>query len=218
MFVGHYGPALIGKAAAKQVKLWHLFLAVQLVDIAWAILIILGIEQARIVPGFLEASDLDLYHMPYTHSLVATAGWMLFAMVAYRLRRPTAGLGGAFIIALAVGSHWFTDLIVHTQDLPLMLDGPRVGYGLWDNLLLSQIVEIGIVLLGLMFFLRSTYATSNFGKISPWLLSAVLLALQAYNHFAPPPGEIKIMAAMALVSYVLLAYVASLTDNSRAAR
>ena len=52
MFIGHYGPSFVGKVAKPAIPLWVLFLSVQLVDIAWSILVLLGIERLRIVPGF----------------------------------------------------------------------------------------------------------------------------------------------------------------------
>ena len=33
------------------------------------VLVLLGIEKLRIVTGFTQANPLDLYYMPYTHSL-----------------------------------------------------------------------------------------------------------------------------------------------------
>ncbi|MCI5043527.1 MAG: hypothetical protein MRY72_02420 [Aquisalinus sp.] len=218
MFVGHYGPALMGKAAAKSVKLWHLFLAVQIVDVFWAIFIMAGIEEARVVPGFLEASHLDLYHMPYTHSLVATLVWMLAGLMLYRFVRPSAGWAGAVIIALAIGSHWLTDLVVHTQDLPIMLEGPKVGLGLWESLLWSQVAEVSLLLVGMIFYLRTTSPKSGFGSIAPWLLFGFLLLLQAYNQIAPPPENIQEMAPLALASYLILAGAAALTDMTRTSR
>ena len=74
MFAGHYGPAFAAKALPSPPSMGAAFLAVQLVDVAWAIFILTGVEHARIVPGFLAQSDLDLYDMPWTHSLVAALG------------------------------------------------------------------------------------------------------------------------------------------------
>jgi hypothetical protein len=48
MFVGHYGPSLVVKAAKASIPLWVLFLAVQLVDVFWSIFVLAGIEKARI--------------------------------------------------------------------------------------------------------------------------------------------------------------------------
>src|SRR5580704_18132825 len=69
MFIGHYGPAFGGKAALRQIPLWVLFIAVQWMDVVWSVFVLTGIEKVRIVPGFTEASPLDLYYMPYTHGL-----------------------------------------------------------------------------------------------------------------------------------------------------
>ena len=62
MFIGHYGPSFAGKVAKPAIPLWILFLAVQLVDIAWSILVLLGIEKLRIVPGFTAKPARSLLH------------------------------------------------------------------------------------------------------------------------------------------------------------
>ena len=79
MFVGHYGPAFAAKSVKKSVPLWLLFLAVQLLDVFWSIFVLLGIEKVRIVPGITVTNPLDLYYMPYTHSLVAAILWSVGA-------------------------------------------------------------------------------------------------------------------------------------------
>ena len=86
MFIGHYGPSFAGKVAKPAIPLWILFLAVQLVDIAWSILVLLGIEKLRIVPGFTATNPLDLYYMPFTHSLPGAALWSVGAALVYRFR------------------------------------------------------------------------------------------------------------------------------------
>ena len=69
MFVGHYGVAFAAKPIETCVPLWVWFIAVQWLDVVWSILVLVGIEKLHIVPGFTEANALDLYYMPYTHSL-----------------------------------------------------------------------------------------------------------------------------------------------------
>jgi len=69
MFVGHYGVAFAAKPLQPRVPLWVWFMAVQWMDVVWSFLVFLGIEKLRIVPGFTQANALDLYYMPYTHSL-----------------------------------------------------------------------------------------------------------------------------------------------------
>ena len=85
MFIGHYGPAYAIKAIRPTIPLWLLFVAVQLVDVGWALLVLLGVEKVRIVPGITASNPLDLYYMPYTHSLAAAALWAGAAIVLGKL-------------------------------------------------------------------------------------------------------------------------------------
>ena len=71
MFIGHYGVAFAVKSAEKRIPLWLLFLAVQFVDVLWGVLVLLGVEKARITQEYHGSLPLDLYYMPYTHSLPA---------------------------------------------------------------------------------------------------------------------------------------------------
>jgi hypothetical protein len=79
MFVGHYGVSFAAKKVEPSITLWVLFLAVQLLDVLWAPFVLLGIEKVRIVPGITASNPLDLYYMPYTHSLVGAIAWSLLA-------------------------------------------------------------------------------------------------------------------------------------------
>src|SRR6185369_12944961 len=98
--------SFLGQRLRPEVPLWLLFIAVQWMDVLWAVLVLLGIEKVRIVPGLMPGSALDLYYMPYTHSLVgalacSAALGLLYAVVA---RRP-----GAVTVAAASFSHWILD-------------------------------------------------------------------------------------------------------------
>ena len=137
MFVGHYAGAFVAKAVEPRMSLAAYALAVQAVDVAWAVLVLLGVERLSIDPT-LASNPLVLAHMPYTHSGPATLLWMLAAaLVGWRWAGRRAGL----VLALAVGSHWVGDLIVHRPDLPLGWTGPKVGLALWDHPLVSWAVE-----------------------------------------------------------------------------
>src|SRR6059036_3007941 len=106
MFVGHYGVSFAAKKAEPSIPLWVLFIAVQLLDVLWAPFVLLGIEKVRIVPGFTASNPLDLYYMPYTHSLVASIFWSVAAHVVYKaVRRSGASNRAAALVALAVFSH-----------------------------------------------------------------------------------------------------------------
>src|SRR5437773_6343722 len=119
MFVGHYGVSFAAKKAEPSIPLWVLFIAVQLLDVLWAPFILLGIEKVRIVPGITASNPLDLYYMPYTHSLVAAVFWSCVGGIVYQFAaRPSRGQS-SLVVGLAVFSHWVLDFIVHRPDLPL---------------------------------------------------------------------------------------------------
>ena len=69
MFVGHYGVSFAARRMGKGLPLWVWFIAVQWMDIVWSVLVLLGMEKLRIVPGFTEANAYDLFYMPYTQGL-----------------------------------------------------------------------------------------------------------------------------------------------------
>lgn len=137
MLIGHYGPALVLQRAFPRVPLWALFVSVQAVDVAWAVLVLAGVERASLQPGFTASNDLVLEYMPITHSLLSAVAWGFAMALLWWLwqRRKVPGVAtGALAIGLAVASHWLMDLPVHVADLPLAGgDSPRVGFGLWHN-------------------------------------------------------------------------------------
>src|SRR6059036_3887246 len=85
MFVGHYSVAFAATSERNKIPLWILFVAVQLLDFLWAPFVLLGIEKVRIVPGITATSPLDLYYMPYTHSLIGALVWSTAAFFVYKL-------------------------------------------------------------------------------------------------------------------------------------
>jgi hypothetical protein len=123
MFVGHYAVALAAKQFAPRVSLGSSFLAVQFLDVLWAPLVLLGVEHARVVPGFLPASALDLYYMPWTHSLLMSLAW---SWLVYRLTKQK-------VLGVCVFSHWILDFIAHGHDLPIVKGPPYFGLGLWRS-------------------------------------------------------------------------------------
>jgi len=149
MFVGHYGPAFAIKAIQPAIPIWLLFAAVQIVDIAWAALVLLGIEKVRIVPGITASNPLDLYYMPYTHSLVAAVLWAVGAVLVCRLLPAVRTWPAAVWIGLAVFSHWVLDLLVHKPDLPLYDNTMKVGLGLWNYPALALLVEALLLFAGM---------------------------------------------------------------------
>ncbi|HTA68075.1 MAG TPA: hypothetical protein VK776_07345 [Bryobacteraceae bacterium] len=216
MFVGHYGPALAAKAAKKSVPLWVLFLAVQLLDVFWSIFVMLGIEKVRIVPGITATNPLDLYYMPYTHSLTAAILWSLGASVVYRSFRRGDGWLGAALVGGAVFSHWVLDLLVHRPDLALYDDTLKVGLGLWNYPVLSSALEIAFLFGGIYLYYRTTRPVTPAGRYGLLIFGLVMLVVQGLAFFGPQPSSANGAAVEALLSYLVFAGVAYWLESRRA--
>src|SRR5439155_9766313 len=219
MFVGHYGISFAAKRLDKTIPLWVLFLAVQLLDLGWGVLVPLGVEKVRIVPGITASNPLDLYYMPYTHSLVAALLWSLAGYVVYRSGRGFgASRRAALLVAAAVFSHWVLDLIVHRPDLPLYDDTLKMGLGLWNYRVPAFLLEVAILFGGMLLYLRSTTATTRFGRWGFPVFGVLMLAIQAGAFFGPPPGAEWVAAVEALVLYIVFAAIAGWLERARLTR
>src|SRR3569833_2170666 len=149
MFVGHYGMSFAARRIDDRIPLWVLFIAVQLLDVLWAPLVLLGIEKVRIVPGITASNPLDLYYMPYTHSLLAAFVWSCVAGITYQTVASPARRTTSIVVALAVFSHWVLDFLVHRPDLPLYDSVAKVGLGLWNAPALALGLEIVLLFGGI---------------------------------------------------------------------
>ncbi len=221
MFAGHYGVSFACKGVERRLPLWLLFLAVQFVDILWSILILLGIEKVRIVPGITATNPFDLYYMPYTHSLVAAVVWSALVFLGYRLfisQRSANRDRLALFLALAVFSHWILDLLVHRPDLPLYDDTHKVGLGLWNYPMPTFALEAAILFGGMWIYMRSTRSESFFGKYGMPIFGIVLLAVHWILFFGAPPGSPNAAAVLLLVLYLGFAAVAAWLERKRQVR
>jgi hypothetical protein len=188
-----------------------LFLAVQFVDILWAIFVMLGIEKVRIVPGITASSPLDLYYMPYTHSLVGALGWSLLALVVCQMVPRLRGIRTGLILAAAVFSHWILDLIVHRPDLSLYGGAYKMGFGLWNYRIAAFVVEM-VVLLGF----AASYVKIARHKERVLVFLGALALLQVVGTFVfPPPSSDRAEAMTALFFYLLLAAIAGWVERGQ---
>jgi len=218
MFVGHYSAAFAAKSVESKIPLWVLFVAVQLADVFWSVFVWMGIERVRIVPGITASNPLDLYYMPYTHSLVAAALWSLAAYIAYRLwKKGGAGMKAAALVAVAVFSHWVLDFVVHRPDLPLWDNSAKVGLGLWNYPAPAFLLEATLMFAGLVWYLRSTRALSTLGRFGMLAFGVFMLAVHSMAFFGSPPTSPGMAAGMALGSYVVLAAIAGWLERKRTA-
>jgi hypothetical protein len=201
MFVGHYGVSFAAKKVEQSIPLWVLFLAVQFLDVLWAPFVLLGIEKVRIVPGITATNPLDLYYMPYTHSLVAALFWSCAVGLVYHFVARPSRRQASVIIGLAVFSHWVLDLIVHRPDLPLYDNAAKVGLGLWNAPALAFGLEGALLFGGIWLCLRGRLARS-FGTLG---FGVLILGIQAYIFFGPPPTSDRDIASTALIAYAVFA-------------
>lgn len=204
MLIGHYGASFAAQATERRIPLWVLFVAVQWLDVVWSVLVLLGVEKVRIVPGITATNPLDLYYMPYTHSLVGALAWSGLAAFFYRAWRPGQGWKAGGLVGAAVFSHWVFDLLVHRPDLPLYDDTAKIGLGLWNFPLVAFVLEISLLVGGLALYLRGTSR-----RWPKWAVFCLLMAvIQAYVFFGPPPVSDRALALTALAIYAVFAGVA----------
>ncbi|GMN01583.1 hypothetical protein [Erythrobacter sp. MTPC3] len=197
MFIGHFAPAFVAAAVSpKGPKLAVYFIAAQLVDWGFFAFALIGIERMRVDPGATTMVPFDLYHMPYTHSLLGTAIWAT-AMVLIILILQRNVLGG-LLAGFVVMSHWLLDLITHRPDLTLAGGDKTYGLGLWNYPYAAIPLEIGITLLAFVIYLKRTRGPVG----PPLILLMVLLAFQVINWFGPEPAS----AGPALYLQALLAF------------
>lgn len=212
MFVGHYGVSFAAKSVDRTIPLWVLFLAVQFLDVLWAPCILLGIEKVRIVPGITASNPLDLYYMPYTHSLVAALLWSCAGALAYQLVARPARRQASAVVGFAVFSHWILDFVVHRPDLPLYDNSAKVGLGLWNAPALAFGLEAALLFGGLWLCLRGRLARS----LGTLVFGVLMLAIQAYVFFGPPPTSDHAAASTALIAYAVFAAVIWWLQDRRA--
>jgi hypothetical protein len=214
MFIGHYAPAFIAATIPKAPRLAILFVAAQLVDIAFFMFVLLGTEHMRIVPGITATNPMDLYFMPYTHSLIGTAAWAFgFAVLVWMMSRNRAG---AFIAALVVASHWFLDVLVHRPDMTVLGNAPKLGFGLWDQPLIEMPLELGITGAAFGFYISRTRGVGGATLAPMWMLAGGLLVVQLYNWLAPQPTKLDASLPLsALVAFALFIWLAFRLDRTR---
>lgn len=175
----------------------------------------LGIEKLRIVKGFTEANSMDLYYMPYTHGLIGARclSAILGGLTIVFLRERRAVV--FFIVAGAVFSHWLLDLIVHVQDLPLIGNSMKVGFGLWRHVWLSLPFELATLLLGAVIYARGVPSEARSGGWALWIFVGLMVLAQLYGQLGPDPVSPLAEAQTALGAYLALALSAEIVDRLR---
>lgn len=217
MFIGHFGVALAAKKLAPKTNLVILFIACQLLDLIWPILVLVGIEQVSVDHSATVVNPLNFIHYPFSHSLVMSLiyslvgsliGWKFYKSYHYGI-----------IIGLVIFSHWVLDLITHRPDLPIFFGEPKLGLGLWNSLVGTLLVEVGIFIIGIFLYLKSTAFKNKKQKIIFWSLIGFLSVIYLGNIFGPKapvgtPSAAIAGPALAMWLIVLWAYFADRSVES----
>ena len=211
MFIGHWAPALAVAARRPAPSLGLLFVAAQLVDWAFFAFLLIGVEHMRFAPGISAMNPMDLYHMPYTHSLLGSAvfaagfGGLIWVVTRDRM--------GALLAGAVVLSHWFLDLLVHVPDLTLAGSPPKLGFGLWDHPAVEMPLELALTFGALWLYARSRKPKAE--RVA--VLAIALLAFQAVNWFGPVEPEVTAgTSLLAFFAYGLVTMIAWWVGKSAA--
>jgi hypothetical protein len=109
------------------------------------------------------------------------------------------------VLAVLVLSHWFLDVPMHRPDLPLWPGSTvKVGFGLWNSLAATLLIELGLLLVGVTLYARATRARDGIGR---WGLLALVLFLVggfAGAGAGTPPSDERAVALGALVLWLLV--------------
>ena len=203
MFIGHFAAGLFAKAVKPQISLGLLFLSVQFLDLLWPTLLLTGLEKVEIEPGISVITPLNFVSYPISHSLFMALFWSVIVGFTYWLVKKNTSL--AIIVGICVVSHWVLDLVVHIPDLPLYPgDSPKVGLGLWNSMMGTQLAEGILFTAGVIFYLRSTEPKNKTGIISFWSLIVFLLVIHVSNLLGPPPPSVKAIAWVGQAQWLIV--------------
>ena len=208
MFIGHYGVAFAAKTVAPRVPLGVTFIAVQLLDVMFSLFVFAGIERMRIVPGFTQYNPYALDFMPYTHGLAGALGWSAAGGAVWFLARRSTR--EALVVAGLVFSHFILDVPMHTPDLPLLGGNSyKLGFGLWNHWMWAVALELAVLLGGWALWMVLRGERPRRREI---VFLLVLVALTLATPFMPVPSSAGAFGVQALVSYVVLAVLAQMTE------
>ncbi len=221
MFIGHYAVCFAIKRYEKKTSLGKLFIAVQLLDLMFFTLVVAGIEKFSLQEQYLAASYLKIEYFPWSHSIVASLLWAIFAYCLFMYLIPIRGSKAnkvAILMALAVFSHWFLDFLVHTPDLPVLAqNSTKLGLGLWNYSIVSWVLEAAILLSAFMLYIRNTRVRRKRGRHAMLVLVVVMLILNALTIFGPIiHAGVEGFSITAIVTFLVFAWLAARFEQYRA--
>jgi hypothetical protein len=214
MFIGHFGVGLAAKKVDSKPSLGTLFFASQFLDLLWPVFLLIGLEKVIIDPGNTAFTPLDFVYYPFSHGFLSVVLLsVLFGAVYFLLKKS---LKTSVLLGFLVMSHWILDLITHRPDLPLIPGADtKVGFGLWNSVILTLIVEMLIFFAGVYLYLKATRAENKKGSIGFWGLIIFLFLIYLANVFGPPPPSVNAIAVAGLFQWLLIIWAYWIDRNRK---
>ena len=216
MFIGHFGVGLASKKIDSKPSLGTLFIASQFIDLLWPVFLLFGMEKVKVEQGNTAMTPLNFISYPYSHSLLGAFVWaILLGTIYYILKK---NFKTSLLLGLLVLSHWILDLITHRPDLQLLpWNNLKIGFGLWNSVALTIVVEGFIFVLGAYFYLRVTKSKNKKGSYGLWGLLIFLTLIYVMNIVGTPPTDTNAIAIVGLFQWLLIAWAYWIDRNRKTA-
>jgi len=203
MFIGHFAVGFASKPLAPKTSLGWLMLAPMFCDVLWPLFLAIGLEKTEVTPGYTAFTPLNLYDIPWSHSLVMVLVWSaLLGGLYFALKRDGRG---AAVIAAGVFSHWVLDVVTHRPEMQVYPGGPHVlGLELWASIPGTVAVEGLLFAASVFIYARTTKPVTRAGSIGFVAFVALLVIAYVGNLLGPPPPSWQAVMYVAFFSYLLV--------------
>ena len=212
MFIGHFGVGLAAKKVNSKLSLGTLFLASQFIDLLWPIFLLFGWESVKIESGNTAFTPLNFVYYPFSHSLLGVLIWaFLFGLIYYFIKK---NYKASILLGVLVISYWVLDLLTHKPDLQIFpWSNVKVGFGLWNSVLFTMIVESIIFVAGIYFYQKTTKANNKKGSLGFWMLILFLSIIYLMNIFGSPPPNETAIGIVGLSQWLLIVWAYRIDKN-----
>jgi hypothetical protein len=214
MFVGHFALGFALKRIEPRVSLATSFLAAQLADTIWPVLVLMGVESVAIAPGDTAVTPLRFDSYPWSHSLLTLSVLGgLFGLVHFAFQRRVRA---AVLLGFLVISHWVLDFLSHRPDMPLSpWTQQRFGLGLWNSVIATVAVEGALFAGGVALALSATRPRDAIGRWGFFAFVAFLSVAYGSNLLGPPPPSVQALGWFSVMAPLLLLPVIGWIDHHR---
>lgn len=214
MFIGHFALGFALKRIEPRVSLATAFLAAQLADTVWPVLVLARVEQVTIAPGDTVVTPLRFDSYPWSHSLLTLSLLgALFGAVHFAFERRWRA---SVLLGLLVVSHWALDFVSHRPDMPLTPWTPqKLGLGLWNSVAATAFVESALFAIGVGLALSATRGRDAIGRWGFVSFVAFLVLTYIGNLLGPPPPNVQALGWLSLILPLVLLPLVAWIDHHR---